>query len=101
MNDVFWVLFGYIIMMPVLEISLDISSRLIQVQCCWKRCQRMLFCESADMPEDIAVDWSLSFPRSVDYTVMHYRIYIMCVLECYKTVKSLIDDHPSFTTTPM
>ena len=43
-------------MIPGLEISLlAISGRLIQVQCCWKRGQRTLFCKSADMPEDIVL----------------------------------------------
>ena len=57
-------------MRPGLEIPiLDISGRLIQAQCCWKRGQRTLFCESADVREDIVADWSLRFPRPVDNTV--------------------------------
>ena len=54
-------------MRPGLEISLlAISGRLIQAQCCWKcgQCRPTLFCESADMPEEIVADWSLRFPRS-------------------------------------
>ena len=71
----------------------------------------MLNDESADVPEDIVMDWSLRSatatgtprkPFSVWKTVMpvcgcfgvHYVIYGLIV-------KSLADYHPSFTTTPM
>ena len=70
--------------------------------------------ESADVPEDIVVDWSLRYPRSalatgtphtfsVDDTVMHCRI---CVFRSANViwgliVKSLAYDHPSYTTTPI
>ena len=65
-------------MRPGLEISLlAISGRLIQAHWWWKCGQRTLFCQSAYMPEDIVfvADWLLRFPRSVDNTVMHCRMF--------------------------
>ena len=74
------------------------------------RCS-VLSMESAGVPEDAVADRSLRFPRSamhsakdvlsVDETVS--TVLDTCVPECtcYKIVKPLVDDHPSFTTTPI
>ena len=66
--------------------------------------------ESADVPGDIVVDWSLRYPRSATagpYTPK--AIFSVCVCSgghmLYRAysiiVKSLADDHPSYTTTSM
>ena len=71
--------------------------------------------ESADVPEDIVVDWSLRFLRSATATgtlESHFQCgrhcyalpYVdTCITECtcYIIVKSLADDHPYYMTTPM
>ena len=100
-NDVFWILvFGN------------------AVNVCL-RCS-VLNGKSADVPEDIVVDWSLRYPRSAtaryQYTRKPFSVWttLLCIAVCvcsgvhmlYRAsegliVKSLADDHPPYTTTPM
>ena len=70
--------------------------------------------ESAEVPEDIVVDWSLRYPRSATATPRKpfsvWRILLICIaVGVFRRahviwgliVKSLADDHPSYTTTSM
>ena len=94
LNDVFWIL--------VLANAANVSCSLLNG-------------ESADVPEDICSGLVAAFravcngyrytPKaifSMDDTVMHCRVWIRVLRSArYIIVKSLADDHPFYTTTPM
>ena len=68
--------------------------------------------KSVGVPEDAVADMSLRFPAFCNALGEKYVLSVgvtvstlldTCVPEstCYKIVKPLVDDHPSFTTTPI